>query len=308
MHSVAHLRWPHLSALQLALKFRTLSRECYEPTTPREEISRRSPFLRQCNHAIRARKTPTSSSPITPQPHRSKPPLLSLRPHPLTTTSSSSMAPRLPAAVTAATMALSLALALLPLPESASGAGAAVGVNWGTMMSHPMHPSAVVQMLLANGVDRVKMFDADPWTVSALAGSAVQAMLAVPNDHLASLARDPRRARDWVYDNVTNNILAGIDVRYVRTNRCFPQSSSTLPPRARYGMVCSMGCQCGMTRTAYTCGLRCVRSVRWNCVARRGVSERIRNACMAGGGSAGLMERGAFERIQNVRRKAALRH
>jgi hypothetical protein len=102
--------------------------------------------------------------------------------------------------------------AVLPRP-SAAAAASGVGVNWGTMMSHPMHPAAVVRMLVANGVDRVKLFDADPWTVSALAGSGVQAMLAVPNDHLASVARDPRRARDWVRDNVTRNIEAGVDVR-----------------------------------------------------------------------------------------------
>jgi hypothetical protein len=60
----------------------------------------------------------------------------------------------------------------------------------------------------------VKLFDADPWTVAALAGSGVQAMLAAPNDQLASLARDPRRARDWVRHNVTANVNAGVDVRY----------------------------------------------------------------------------------------------
>ncbi|KAF8715694.1 hypothetical protein HU200_026636 [Digitaria exilis] len=100
------------------------------------------------------------------------------------------------------------------LPPSAAGA-AAVGVNWGTMMSHPIHPSAVVEMLRANGVDRVKLFDADPWTVAALARSGVQAMLAAPNDQLESLARDPRRAREWVRHNVTANLNAGVDVRYV---------------------------------------------------------------------------------------------
>ncbi|XP_025805103.1 glucan endo-1,3-beta-glucosidase 8-like [Panicum hallii] len=118
------------------------------------------------------------------------------------------MAPR-PAAV-----ALAVALFLLLLPAPAAAA-AAVGVNWGTMMSHPIHPSAVVEMLRANDVDRVKLFDADPWTVAALAGSGVQTMLAAPNDQLESLARDPRRARDWVRHNVTANLNAGVDVRYV---------------------------------------------------------------------------------------------
>ena len=113
-----------------------------------------------------------------------------------------------------AAVALAVALLLLLLPAPVAAAAAAVGVNWGTMMSHPIHPSAVVEMLRANGVDRVKLFDADPWTVAALAGSGVQAMLAAPNDQLESLARDPRRARDWVRHNVTANLNAGVDVRY----------------------------------------------------------------------------------------------
>ncbi|KQK05207.1 glucan endo-1,3-beta-glucosidase 8 [Brachypodium distachyon] len=114
------------------------------------------------------------------------------------------------AAMVVAALIVAVAV-VIPRPAAASG----VGVNWGTMMSHPMHPAAVVRMLAANGVDRVKMFDADPWTVSALAGSGVQAMLAVPNDHLASVARDRRRARDWVRDNVTRNLHDGVDIRYV---------------------------------------------------------------------------------------------
>ncbi|KAL6610554.1 hypothetical protein ACP70R_040523 [Stipagrostis hirtigluma subsp. patula] len=122
------------------------------------------------------------------------------------------MAPRSTTAAVAAAVSFAVvAAALLPRPASS----ASVGVNWGTMISHPIHPSAVVEMLRANGVDRVKLFDADPWTVAALAGSGVQAMLAAPNDQLASLARDPRRARAWVRQNVTANLDAGVDVRYV---------------------------------------------------------------------------------------------
>ncbi|GJM89571.1 hypothetical protein PR202_ga05775 [Eleusine coracana subsp. coracana] len=122
------------------------------------------------------------------------------------------MAPH-PATVAAAAVYVAIAAAaLLPRPASASGSLAGVGVNWGTMMSHPIYPPAVVEMLHANGVGRVKLFDADPWTVAALAGSGVQAMLAAPNDQLASLARDPRRAREWVRHNVTANLDAGVDV------------------------------------------------------------------------------------------------
>jgi hypothetical protein len=41
------------------------------------------------------------------------------------------------------------------------------------MKSHHINPPLVVEMLRANGVDRVKLFDADPWTVAALAGSGL---------------------------------------------------------------------------------------------------------------------------------------
>ncbi|OAY71200.1 Glucan endo-1,3-beta-glucosidase 8 [Ananas comosus] len=51
------------------------------------------------------------------------------------------------------------------------GSGVGIGVNWGTMMSHPMHPATVAAMLHSNGIAKVKLFDADPWTVAALAGS-----------------------------------------------------------------------------------------------------------------------------------------
>ncbi|GJN15054.1 hypothetical protein PR202_gb01941 [Eleusine coracana subsp. coracana] len=125
------------------------------------------------------------------------------------------MAPHSAAVAAAAVYVAIAAGALLPRPASASGSLAGVGVNWGTMMSHPIYPPAVVEMLRANGVGRVKLFDADPWTVAALAGSSIEAMLAAPNDQLASLARDPRRAREWVRHNVTANLDAGVDVRYV---------------------------------------------------------------------------------------------
>jgi hypothetical protein len=111
-------------------------------------------------------------------------------------------------------------------------------------------------MLAANGVDRVKLFDADPWTVSALAGSGVQAMLAVPNDHLASVARDPRRARDWVRDNVTRNIEAGVDVRYVTHRPPFPLDPV---PYLTYALaaVRSLGCLGGGVahRRMHACSL-----------------------------------------------------
>lgn len=91
-----------------------------------------------------------------------------------------------------------------------------IGVNWGTMMSHPLDPKVVVQMLKANGINKVKLFDADPWTMSALAGTGIQVMVAIPNDQLARMSSSYDNAKDWVNENVTGyDYNGGVNIKYV---------------------------------------------------------------------------------------------
>ena len=45
-----------------------------------------------------------------------------------------------------------------------------IGVNWGTQATHKLPPDTVVQMLKDNGIKKVKLFDSDDSTMSALAG------------------------------------------------------------------------------------------------------------------------------------------
>ncbi|CAA7409956.1 unnamed protein product [Spirodela intermedia] len=90
-----------------------------------------------------------------------------------------------------------------------------VGMNWGTMMSHPMLPADVVKMLKANGIKKVKLFDADEWTVSSLAGTGIEVMLAIPNDQLSRMG-DIDHARDWVKHNVSRYLSpGGVNIKYV---------------------------------------------------------------------------------------------
>ncbi|KAJ6762302.1 CCR4 NOT-RELATED [Salix koriyanagi] len=60
-----------------------------------------------------------------------------------------------------------------------------LGVNWGTMAIRKLSPETVVQMLKDNGILKVKLFDADQNTMTALAGSGIEVMVAIPNDQLA---------------------------------------------------------------------------------------------------------------------------
>lgn len=77
-----------------------------------------------------------------------------------------------------------------------------LGVNWGTMATHKLPPETVVQMLKDNGIQKVKLFDADDTTMKALAGSDIEVMVAIPNDQLAVMT-NYKRAKEWVQRNVT---------------------------------------------------------------------------------------------------------
>lgn len=70
-------------------------------------------------------------------------------------------------------------------------------------------------MLKDNGIQKVKLFDADSVTMSALAGSGIEVMVAIPNDQLAVM-NDYDRAKAWVRRNVTRyNFNGGVTIKYL---------------------------------------------------------------------------------------------
>ncbi|KAL1554544.1 glucan endo-1,3-beta-glucosidase 8-like [Salvia divinorum] len=90
-----------------------------------------------------------------------------------------------------------------------------LGVNWGTMANHKLPPKTVVQLLKDNGINKVKLFDADQSTMSALAGSGIEVMIAIPNAELSAM-NNYNRAKEWVRRNVTRyNFQGGVTIKYV---------------------------------------------------------------------------------------------
>ncbi|XP_042481341.1 glucan endo-1,3-beta-glucosidase 8 [Macadamia integrifolia] len=90
-----------------------------------------------------------------------------------------------------------------------------LGVNWGTMATHPLPPDVVTQMLKDNNFEKVKLFDADEFTLSSLAGSTIEVMVAIPNNMLADL-NNYNKAKQWVKRNVTRyNFNGGVNIKYV---------------------------------------------------------------------------------------------
>ncbi|KAG7027111.1 Glucan endo-1,3-beta-glucosidase 8 [Cucurbita argyrosperma subsp. argyrosperma] len=107
--------------------------------------------------------------------------------------------------------------AVITVAAMAAGvAEGGIGVNWGTLASHPLKPSIVVNLLKDNGIKKVKLFDSDTWTVSSLAGSKIETIIGIPNDRLKKFAESYNEAKNWVKDNVTVHMYdGGVDIRYV---------------------------------------------------------------------------------------------
>lgn len=90
------------------------------------------------------------------------------------------------------------------------------GANWGTQSTHPLPPSIVVKLLRDNGIQKVKLFDADSRNLFALSGSGIEVMVGIPNDMLYSLANSVDAAEKWVEKNVSAYVSSNsVDIRYV---------------------------------------------------------------------------------------------
>ncbi|GAB4838111.1 hypothetical protein Ancab_027641 [Ancistrocladus abbreviatus] len=88
--------------------------------------------------------------------------------------------------------------------------------NWGLRTTHPLPADIVVKLMKDNGVNKVKLFEADPSALKALGNSGIQVMVGIPNELLAPLASSVQAAVNWVAQNVSTFVShAGVDIRYV---------------------------------------------------------------------------------------------
>lgn len=127
---------------------------------------------------------------------------------------------------------------LVVLVGSVSG----IGVNWGTQSTHPLSPSKVVKMLKDNGIQKVKLFDADPGILDALKKSGIQVMVGIPNDMLYTLANSVEAAEKWVSKNVSKHVSSGgVDIRYIANPLFFMCWENLLLPIIP---ICCCHCSC----------------------------------------------------------------
>lgn len=91
-----------------------------------------------------------------------------------------------------------------------------IGVNWGTLSVHRMSPETVVNLLKDNKISKVKLFDADPYSLKALMGSGIEVMVGITNDMLAALSSSSAASDLWVSQNVSRYMVKGrVNIKYV---------------------------------------------------------------------------------------------
>ncbi|KAE9608200.1 hypothetical protein Lal_00003491 [Lupinus albus] len=87
--------------------------------------------------------------------------------------------------------------------------------NWGRVSSQPLPGDIAVKLMKDNGFDKVKLFDADPEALNALANSGIKVMVGIPNVYLDAIVDNNNFADDWVAQNVSAYVKDGVDIRYV---------------------------------------------------------------------------------------------
>lgn len=104
-------------------------------------------------------------------------------------------------------VAFSFFFLLLSLHASSSEAGS-IGINYGRIADNLPTPSKVVELLKAQGFNRVKLYDTDATVLTALANSGIKVTVAMPNELLSSAAADQSYTDTWIQSNILNHYPA----------------------------------------------------------------------------------------------------
>ncbi|XP_076881903.1 glucan endo-1,3-beta-glucosidase 3-like [Bidens hawaiensis] len=96
---------------------------------------------------------------------------------------------------------------LLPLASMAVQ-DAFVGVNIGTSVTDMPNPTQVVALLKAQQIRHVRLYDADPAMLTALAGTGIRVTVSVPNQQLIAIGQSNATAANWVARNILTLVPA----------------------------------------------------------------------------------------------------
>ncbi|KAK4487783.1 hypothetical protein RD792_005529, partial [Penstemon davidsonii] len=77
-----------------------------------------------------------------------------------------------------------------------------IGINYGRVADNLPSPPKVVQLLKAQGITKVKLYDTDSTVLSAFSGSGISLTVALPNQQLSSAAASQSYTDTWIQSNI----------------------------------------------------------------------------------------------------------
>ncbi|XP_061959159.1 glucan endo-1,3-beta-glucosidase 7-like [Populus nigra] len=77
-----------------------------------------------------------------------------------------------------------------------------IGINYGQVADNLPPPSATAKLLQSTGVQKVRLYGADPAIIKALADTGIGIVIGAANGDIPALASDPNFATQWVNSNV----------------------------------------------------------------------------------------------------------
>nr|CAD1832608.1 unnamed protein product [Ananas comosus var. bracteatus] len=116
-------------------------------------------------------------------------------------------------------------------------AGAYIGVNVGTALSSMPSPTQVVALLKSQQIHYVRLYDADPAMLAALANSGIRVVVSVPNEQLLAVGQSNATAANWVARNVAAHFPA-VNISAIAVGSevlsALPNAAPLLIPALRY--------------------------------------------------------------------------
>ncbi|KAL6311705.1 hypothetical protein AAG906_021716 [Vitis piasezkii] len=107
-------------------------------------------------------------------------------------------------------------------------ADAFIGVNIGTDLSDMPHPTQVVALLKAQQIRHVRLFNAEPAMLIALANTGIRVTVAIPNEQVLGVGQSNSTAANWV----SRNIVAHYPATNITTIAVGSEVLTTLPNAA----------------------------------------------------------------------------
>ncbi|KAL9258340.1 Glucan endo-1,3-beta-glucosidase 11-like protein [Drosera capensis] len=76
------------------------------------------------------------------------------------------------------------------------------GINYGRIADNIPSPDKVVELLRADKIKNVRIFDFDHSVLEAFSGTGLELVVGLPNGYLSNMSSSPANALDWVKQNI----------------------------------------------------------------------------------------------------------